>query len=50
LPVGSIPIPWGKNPVGTVAGVVGVNIPVLGLMVYIEIVASSAAFETRLAT
>jgi len=32
-------IPWGKNPVGTVAGVVGARTPVLGSTAYIEIVA-----------
>jgi len=33
-----------------VAGVAGVKIPVLELMVYIEIVASSDAFDIRFAT
>ena len=35
---------------GTVAGVVGVSTPVVGLMVYIEIVDRSDTLETRLAT
>jgi hypothetical protein len=40
LTEGSIPIPWGKNPVATVAGVVGIKTPVLELIEYTEIVAS----------
>ena len=35
---------------GTVGGVVGVKTPVLELMVYMEMVARSAAFEIRFAT
>lgn len=50
LPDGSIVIPCGKYPVGTVGGVVGVSTPVLELMVYIEIVAKSVALDIRFAT
>jgi hypothetical protein len=50
FPEGSIAIPWGKYPVRTVAGDVGVRTPVLESMLNIEIVARSEAFDIRFAT